>query len=216
MSVVLPLPLGASRPVTLPRGMAQLRSCSTRRLPRTTTRCSTSIALVIRCSLIQRLMNSTIDEIWPQGNLLFSRVLREPPHDEGRGTNLTVRPPPIEGLCGGGLLQGQHALQEVLVLPERDAQRLGVGVLGLPARVELLVLLVEGLGEILDGGGHDLRGAFDGLARVVDEAGLGLAVLAAVLGGALSAQDDDAGFDDVTGAEGTRGEQFSLVVFLLV
>jgi hypothetical protein len=47
MSVVLPLPLGPSSPVTLPAATAQLIPCNTRRRPRSTTRFSTSMALVI-------------------------------------------------------------------------------------------------------------------------------------------------------------------------
>ena len=50
--VVLPLPLGPSSPVTLPRGMAQLKPCSTVRLPRLTTRSLTSIAVSIASPII--------------------------------------------------------------------------------------------------------------------------------------------------------------------
>jgi hypothetical protein len=47
MSVVFPLPLGPSSPVTLPAATVQVIPCSTRRLPRSTTRSRTSMAPVM-------------------------------------------------------------------------------------------------------------------------------------------------------------------------
>jgi hypothetical protein len=48
ISVVLPLPLGPSRPVTAPLAMVQLNPCSTWLVPRWTTRSRTSTA----CSML--------------------------------------------------------------------------------------------------------------------------------------------------------------------
>jgi hypothetical protein len=62
-SVVLPLPLGPSRPVTLPRGTAQVSPGSTRRLPRSTTRSVTSIADSMAPPGTHQVLNSTLDEI---------------------------------------------------------------------------------------------------------------------------------------------------------
>jgi hypothetical protein len=52
MRVVLPLPLGPSSPVMLPRGITQVNPGSTMRLPRWTTRSLTSIAVSIASPII--------------------------------------------------------------------------------------------------------------------------------------------------------------------
>src|SRR5262245_27527214 len=71
INVVLPLPLGPSRPVTLPRGTVQFRPCRTWRLPRWTKRSLTSIAVSMTPPSrdggtrvgIQQLLKSTVDDI---------------------------------------------------------------------------------------------------------------------------------------------------------
>ncbi len=70
ISVVFPLPLGPSSPVTLPLGMMHVSPRSTRLRPRWMTRSRTSIAVSICLppGRTQQPLNSTLDEISGPGN----------------------------------------------------------------------------------------------------------------------------------------------------